>query len=117
LKFKGSIEAILYAKTTGLIYQMDDDSEEEDSELDEGEESDSGEEDDGEEEGEIELDEDGNPIRKKKRNNKNDPFDGMTKQERQKLVKEQNRDRRANKKMDKYTKKKLVAKTSRRGKK
>jgi len=57
------------------------------------------------EEDDMENELEGEEGEKKKSGNKNDPFDGMTKQERQKLVKEQNRERRANKKMDKNEKK------------
>lgn len=46
------------------------------------------------------------------KNKKFDPFGGMTKQERKKKVKEENREKRANKKMTKYEKQKAVKKSS-----
>ncbi len=47
-----------------------------------------------------------------KKPHKFNPFDGMTKQERKLKVKEENRERRKNKKLSKYEKAKIVAKTS-----
>jgi hypothetical protein len=114
-RFKGSIEAILYARNTGLIYQMDSDDDGamgEDGEIEE-EEGESGEEEE-EEEGEGEGEEgEQSPrrVKKKKGNNKNDPFEGMTKAERQVKVKLENKERRSTK-MPKKVKMKMIKKTT-----
>lgn len=131
-RFKGSIDALIYAKTTGLIYQtdklddikssdedLDEESEEEDQEIEELSEEDE------DYEGNCCIDDiqiliDHNQLaadetkfwyKRKAQTNEKDPFDGMTKQERQKLVKEQNKEKRKTK-MSKFEKKKLVAKGS-----
>ncbi len=56
------------------------------------------------------LDEGGDEEPKK--GGKHDPFEGLSKQERKKKVKAENRDKRANKKMTKYEKSKAVKKSS-----
>jgi len=114
-RFKGSIDMILYAKTTGLIYQMNGDIEESNSEDEEDsqeeiEEESEGEDNEMDEESTKDIDGTENTEKKKTWKEKNDPFDGMTKQERQKLVKEQKKEKRANK-MDKNLKKRIIAKS------
>lgn len=88
--------------------QYDDDSDDEDDEDEEDEEN--------ENEGdELEKGEEVNIEGQEIENNskkKNDPFEGLSKAERKKKVKEENRERRKNKKFSKYEKSKLVKKTS-----
>jgi hypothetical protein len=132
-RFKGSIEAILYARNTGLIYQMDSDDdgamgedgeieeeegesgeeeEEGEGEREEGESGEEEEEEEGEEEkGEEEGEQSPRRVKKKKGNNKNDPFEGMTKAERQVKVKLENKERRSTK-MPKKVKMKMIKKTT-----
>lgn len=92
----------MYARNTGLIYQMDSD---DDGAMEEEGEGESDEEE--EEEGEQSP----RRIKKKKGNNKNDPFEGMTKAERQVKVKLENKERRSTK-MPKKVKMKMIKKTT-----
>jgi hypothetical protein len=90
----------LYARNTGLIYQMDSD--------DAGALAEQGER---EAEAEEEGEQSPRRIKKKKGNNKNDPFEGMTKAERQVKVKLENKERRSTK-MPKKVKMKMIKKTT-----
>ena len=129
-RFKGSIDALIYAKTTGLIYQNDkldeikssdedEESEEEDKEIEELSEEDEDYEgncciDDIQiliDHDQLAADETKFWFKRKFQTNEKDPFDGMTKTERQKLVKEKNKEKRKTK-MSKFEKKKLVSRGS-----
>lgn len=96
----------------GEIEEEEGESGEEDEDEEEGE-GESGDED--EEEGEGEGGEEGEQsprrVKKKKGNNKNDPFEGMTKAERQVKVKLENKERRSTK-MPKKVKMKMIKKTT-----
>jgi len=60
---------------------------------------------------EKEIDENGE-LQDVKKNKNFDPFEGLSKQERKKKVKAENKEKRANKKMTKYEKNKAIKKTS-----
>ena len=93
----------------------EEDEEDSDEEESEGEENEKGDKikninDQGEN---IEDDEDMNNSKKKKF----DPFEGLTKAERKRKVKEENRDKRINKKLTKKEKEKIIKRTSQKNKK
>jgi hypothetical protein len=93
----------------GEIEEEEGESGEEEEEEGEEEEGESGEvEEDGEEE---EGEQSPRRVKKKKGNNKNDPFEGMTKAERQVKVKLENKERRSTK-MPKKVKMKMIKKTT-----